>query len=369
MIPLSLKNLFADRARFAMSVAGIGFAVFLITLLLSLFRGWNEHVGSFVEHVPADIWVAREGAVDFLSLASPIPETLSDELGKIEGVSSVAPLVVMPTSFDCEGRRIETYLAGYDESAGIGGPLKITGGDSVPGEGGIIIDAALAKTEGLALGDLLVNSGRSFRVTGIAEGSNFVATQVSFVPIDAARRLLGMEKLASYYLITLEDPREAAGVAAQIERSLEGVDAFTSRAFADATRERTLRDIIPILIVVLVLAFIVGTALTGLLIYTATIEKAREFGILKAVGFTNRYLYGMVVQQSLITGMFGFMIGVVLNLAIGSFAEDLVPQFVVLVRWSDIAVVLGATLVMSILAALVPARRLAGIDPVMVFKA
>ncbi len=369
MVSVARKNLFAEKMRFAMSVSGIGFSVFLITLLLSLFRGWNDRVGSFVEHVPADVWVAREGTTDFLNPTSLLPESLGEELRAVEGVSSVAPLLVMPTSFQWDGKTVEMHLVGYDTAAGAGGPLKMTEGKPVPGDEEIIIDTALAKTRGVGMDDVLVNGGRSFRVVGLAEGGNFVATQVSFTPIEEARRLLGMEGLSTFYLLTLSDSAEAAQVVERIDSSMEGVSAFTGDEFAEATRERALRDIIPILIIILILAFVVGTAVTGLMIYTSTVEKAREFGILKAVGFTNRYLYTMVIQQSLLTGVFGFAVGVVLNLVVGRFAEDLVPQFVILVRWTDVAAVLGATLAMSALAALLPVRRLAGIDPVAVFKA
>jgi putative ABC transport system permease protein len=86
------------------------------------------------------------------------------------------------------------------------------------------------------------------------------------------------------------------------------------------------------------------------------------------VGFTNRYLYGVVLQQSLIVGALGFALGLVLNLVIGRLAESVVYQFVTLVKWQDMLAVFAVTLVMSFLAAYVPVRRLARIDPVAVFK-
>jgi ABC-type lipoprotein release transport system permease subunit len=53
---------------------------------------------------------------------------------------------------------------------------------------------------------------------------------------------------------------------------------------------------------------------------------------------------------------------------IAPFAQNLVPQFVVWVRWQDLLLITGATLLMAMIAALVPIRRLAEIDPVTVFK-
>jgi putative ABC transport system permease protein len=143
---------------------------------------------------------------------------------------------------------------------------------------------------------------------------------------------------------------------------------FTKDEFAANTRDRILSNVLPILLVVLLLAFIVGLAVAGLTIYTATVEKAREYGILKAVGFKNGYLFRTVLEQSIVTGFLGFLIGVGLTLAISRFASDLVPQFVTYIRPADIGFVAVATLVMSAVAAYIPVRRLSSIDPVAAFK-
>jgi len=165
------------------------------------------------------------------------------------------------------------------------------------------------------------------------------------------------------------DPAKRNERAAQLESAQPGIVAITGEDFAEATRERVLGDVIPILLVVLVLAFIVGLAVAGLTIYTATVEKSREFGILKAVGFTNAHLYRLVFEQSFVTAIFGFAVGMGLTLVATLFATDFVPQFVLLVRWQDVFIVAGATVLMALLAGYVPVRRLAAIDPTSVFKA
>jgi putative ABC transport system permease protein len=162
------------------------------------------------------------------------------------------------------------------------------------------------------------------------------------------------------------DPQD---VADEIPLQVQGVTTFTREEFTERTRERILGNILPILTMVLGLAFIVGLAVSGLTIYTATVEKAREYGILKAVGFKNRYLYRLVFEQALATGAIGFAIGATLTLLFSPLAGDMVPQFVTLVRWQDMLFVLFATVIMSLIAGYVPVRRLASIDPTMVFKA
>src|SRR3989304_543667 len=111
----------------------------------------------------------------------------------------------------------------------------------------------------------------------------------------------------------------------------------------------------------------VGLAVAGLTIYTATVEKSREYGILKAEGFTNRFLYRVVLEQSVVTSLMGFVLGAGATIIVGPLAQGLVPQFVGLIRWQDILGITGAALLMDVTPAFVPVRRLGPIDPATVF--
>ena len=91
-------------------------------------------------------------------------------------------------------------------------------------------------------------------------------------------------------------------------------------------------------------------------------------GILKAIGFTNWYLVRLVFEQSIVTGLLGFAIGTALTAIATRFVSDYVPQFVTLLRWQDIVLVLGTTLLMSLIAGALPVRRIAGVDPVEAFN-
>ena len=172
----------------------------------------------------------------------------------------------------------------------------------------------------------------------------------------------------TFFLLKLHDPEEAPALTQRLEASASGLIFFTGKDFADETRERILGNILPMLVVVLIVAFIVGLAVAGLTIYTATVEKSREYGILKAEGFTNLFLYRVVLEQSMVTSVLGFLLGVGAIVLVAPFARDLVPQFVVFIRWQDLLGVTLATLLMGLIAAFIPIRRLAQIDPVTVFK-
>ena len=374
MLLVARKNLLNERTRLAISVGGVALSVFLIGILLSLFRGWNEKVGEYVEDVPADLWVASEGATDFVTAASILSDSVGTRLGFLPEVETVGPLIVRPLEVSKSGGdhedAFDLQLVGYDPAIGLGGPLKVVEGKSPPGPGEIVIDEAMSDRYGVRIGDRLARGAESLTVVGVSSGGDFVFTQVGFVNLDTATDFLGVEppNRRTFFLLTLDDPSLREDLAARIEAAAPGLVLFTGDEFADETRDRILGNILPMLVVVLFVAFIVGLAVAGLTIYTATVEKSREYGILKAEGFTNLFLYRVVLEQSLVTSILGFLLGTGATILVAPFAEDMVPQFVVLVRWQDLLGITGATLLMALIAAFIPVRRLAEIDPVTVFK-
>lgn len=368
MLLVARRNLFSERTRLVISVGGVALSVFLITFLLSLFRGWNEKVGGFVEEVNADVWVARQGTTDFLAAASVLPlEGVDERLSRIQSVERWSPLIVRPMAATKDGTEMDVSLVGFDTESGIGGPVQMSEGKAVPGPGEVVIDEALSRRYGVKIGDTIGAGGRDWRVVGKSSGGDFVAAATIFIALDEAQDVLEMDGFATFFLLQVRPGREEV-VVGFVER-VPGILAITSDDFAAATRDRVLGDVIPILTVILVLAFIVGLAVAGLTIYTATVEKAREYGILKAVGFSNGYLYRVVFEQSLVTGLMGFLLGAGLTVLLGPFMQDIVPQFVIFIRWQDVLAVAGFTLLMAILAAYIPIRRLAAIDPVAAFNA
>jgi putative ABC transport system permease protein len=381
MLLLARKNLFSERIRLIISVGGVALSVFLITVLISLYRGWDEKVGLFVEESDVDVWIGTEGTNDFLAAASLVPtEGIQiDALTNRSEVEEWSPIIVRPirglaieVSDDGERTReeeVNIHMVGYDPATGMAGPVDVVEGSDTPGNGEVIIDKALQKRYGVGVGDLLEAGGREWKIVGISDRGDFVASQTVFVNLEQAQSTLGMQDSATYIGVRLTENYPAEDFVEVINSANAGAVAFTRGDFADNTRERILGNILPILTMVLALAFIVGLAVAGLTIYTATIEKAREYGILKAVGFKNSYLYRLVFEQSMTTGAIGFAIGMALTLIFAPFASDLVPQFVTLIRWQDVGIVFLATVLMSAIAGYVPVRRLATIDPTSVFKA
>lgn len=373
MLLVARKNLFAEKVRLAISVGGVALSVFLIGVLLSLFRGWSEQVGSFVEDVPADLWVASDFATDFAAAGSILPDYLGTQIELAPEAEVVSPLIVRPLEMSKAGEdpedTFDVQLVGYDPKIGLGGPLRVVEGKSPPGPGEAVVDKQMQKRHGVDIGDQLVRGNKTLTVVGFSEGGDFIYTQLAHITIDTAVDFLELnQQQRTFFVLKLTEGTDVDLFARRMAIVTPNVKYIPGQEFADETRDRILGNILPILIVVLILAFIVGLSVAGLTIYTATVEKSREYGILKAEGFTNPFLYRVVFEQSLIIGVLGFLVGAGLTFLIAPFAEDSVPQFVVFIRWQDILAVAGITLIMAVFSSYIPIRRLASIDPVTVFK-
>jgi len=124
---------------------------------------------------------------------------------------------------------------------------------------------------------------------------------------------------------------------------------------------------LPIVSAMVVIAFIVGVAIIALTVYTATIDKSREYGILKAIGIKDVQLYKVVFFQSLISSILGFIIGVSLSYVTSYILYTNMGLHSV-ITGQTLVYVFAVVLVMSVIATFVPIRRITQIDPAEVFK-
>jgi putative ABC transport system permease protein len=116
------------------------------------------------------------------------------------------------------------------------------------------------------------------------------------------------------------------------------------------------------------IAFAVGTAILGMVIYTATVERMREYGVLKAVGARNHHLYWLVTQQALTISMMGVALGIGLAWLATWVIMEVFPRFLVILQWNMILPTALTGIAMGLMAALLPARYVARLDPARVFR-
>lgn len=368
MISIAWKNLFYDKFRFLISIAGVAFSVLLILVLLGLFRGWKEKIVSYVGSVPADVWILQQGAEDFFDTLSILPQDLGAEIGSVENVKSVDPLVGRLVAFEHRDEKVNLFILGYDTRSRIGGPSKVIRGNPIPAAGEVIIDRIFAKKQDVTIGDKLTILGRDFRVGGISEGGDFVFYQLAFMKLEESQELFNSGPVVNFYVVSLNDSLRTEETMQLLHENVKGIETTKKKDFIVINQKRINDTFVPILTVLVGLGFLVGLTIVGQIIYTSTVERSREYGILKAIGASNFYLYQTIFQQSFTIGLIGFVVGVLLSFFAAFLFVQYVPEFVTVFWPRDVILTFGLTLLMSTVSGYLPAHRIAGIDPAIVFK-
>ena len=369
MTGIAWRNLVREKTLLVVSVGGVAFAVMLILLLQGLYTGVNEEAARYLRSVDADVWVGQVSTRGgFGHSVSVLPRELAEEVARVDGVGEVAPLLGRPVVVSSGGREADVFLMGFDPATGIGGPPNLVDGDATPGPGQIILDRVFAEEEGFGIGDVFEVSGQELRVSGIGSGGSSLITQYAWASIEDVARVSGTPGVVSYFVVRATPGTDAAALASDIADAVPGTTATTAPEFVSDSTADIRESFVPILFVLVVIAMVIGTAVIGLTIYTSVLEKRREYGVLKAIGFSNRRLLGIVWRQSLVAGLFGLAAGVALTLAVAALIEALVPAFVTILRPRDVLLVAAAATVMSVVASFLPVRPVTRLDPAEVFR-
>lgn len=296
---------------------------------------------------------------------SLLPATIGNQLSTINGVQSVTPFLGRQVNFETKKGEAIIMLVGIDATSPFR-PYAMVEGNPVPQSDEIIVDTAFAKKEHLHRGDQLTINGKTLAISGISSGGHILIYSYAFGAMEDVRQILNLQGITNYFLVKTDNP---AATKQAIERALPNVFVRNKQTFLDDNAAIVSETFLPIIGVLVLIALAIGIAVIGLTIYTATVEKRRKYGVLKAIGYTNGQLFCIALAQSLIAGIIGFVVGNILIIGVVWLAQTAVAGFQYEVGWKEIVAVGIVTLAMASLAALIPLKRLMSIDPAEVFKA
>ncbi len=113
---------------------------------------------------------------------------------------------------------------------------------------------------------------------------------------------------------------------------------------------------------------LIGLAVTALTLYTSTLSKRQEYGVLKAIGARNHHLYAVVIAQAFLSLALGTAVAVGLIWLTGRLLPLVVPGLHMTLTRDGVIRVLLASLAIGVVSALAPARQVARLDPARVFR-
>lgn len=369
MVSIARKNLFYNRTRFVITVAGVAFVIGLILFSAGMLLGTIRQATCYVDHTDADVWVTEEGE-DFYGF-SKIPNSFIEVVSNVEGVQSADTILLHPNNFVRDGQLSEQFeLIGYNVASGVGGPWEIREGTTVARDNELVLDYWYAREQGLQVGDAILvrnpNEGgeMSLRIVGLSEGTHSLRADYGFASYATAVHLSPIEGYTGFILLHTDDPQ---GVTERVN-ALDGLDAYTRDEIKGSITAYWGKVMGMGMGVTSLLTFIVGMVLVGLTLYTAVLEKTREYGVLKAIGATNRYLYRIIAEQAVIVALSGFLGGVVLSQIFYRLFLLAMPKMELQMHGYLLAGVAVLTVVMCLAASFLAIRQMTKIDPLIVFQ-
>ncbi|MFB6248599.1 MAG: ABC transporter permease [Salinibacter sp.] len=378
------------------AIGGVALGVASLLLSLAIVRGFSqkitEKIFGFGAHIQVRSYVEDQALTPAASLGEQIRSTA--------GVASVSPVVEDVVLLRQSDRSIDgVRLLGTDAAPSYLSQKMSEGTfalqSSPRGHAPLVVGSDLAQRLGLEVGQVVTafslregGTGRSrmapprvrqFQVTGIYDTSlSNIDDNFAFTRLKTARSLVGLSASAvSRFDVRVRDVSAVDSVAAQIEaavgfpasaRTIYNLQPYASLfAWVDLQQ-----GIIPLVIAVIVI--VAAFNIVGILLMII-LEKTREIGVLQSLGTSQTTLKRLFLAFGLLIGAVGTTLGAGLALVLGLLQKrfDLIPlpeeayymtTAPIALNPIDYLIVCVLTLLLCGLAAYIPARVAARIEPV-----
>ncbi len=368
LLEMVYKNMLRRKSRTFLSLLGIMIGVAAIVSLVGISNGLRSNALEVMSSLTGDITVTKSGQ-------AMAPQTMDQEvmstIEEIKGVKYVAPVVIIPEKEITSGRG-----AGSFEVYGID-PVteKLIGTAATEIKEGralrasdrykMIVGSSYAKAEDLRLGSKVEFYDHSFEIVGIIETGNSIMDQMRAIPIDIAREVAGMDPdILHMVRVKVEQPGTEKEVATRINLIVSDVEAKSS---AEQTKEigEFLDTIQTMTWAISAIAAIVGGIGIMNTMLMSVIERTKEIGVFKAVGWSNSDALKMILLEGSLLGVFGGVLGVLGGkIATSGLASYWGSLFQAEITTTLVGEVMLFAVSLGVVGGLYPAYRAASIDPI-----
>jgi len=373
MANLAWKNLIHDRVRLGVTLTGIVFALVLVLIQFGLFLGFLDTTANIVANSKADLWITAPG-IPHVNGATPFPESRRYRALSVDGVAKAEKYNIQFVNWKLPGGSQEAVqIVGFDLDSGLGGPWNLIAGsvEDLRGEDTVIVDELYKEKLGVTgIGHIAEIQGKRARVVGFTRAIRSFTTSpyvfTSFKNSLNYARVNVDETL--FLLLKLAPGADPAAVRTELLQQVPGVDVYTNPEFQKKTQNYWLFSTGAGITTLMgaALGLMVGMVVVAQTIYASTVDHIREFGTLKAMGAGNSYVYKVIIQQALISAVFGYALAIAAGYLVSKQSESgnaailLPPEM----AWGT----LGLAALMCVGASIISIRKATTIDPAMVFK-
>ncbi len=357
-----------------------------MTVLLSISDGMDAMMNDAMNDLAGGIGVYPHDAPMGFMVGGGTPFSISyaEEIEGIDHVKSVTPqvLVFVPNEVADFGDPLGVAVRGVDlardaQEEGPTSPSKIKEGRTIRGENEVVLGSALAaftsgeyaKVGGIIIMPVVGREPVTLTVVGIFETGNHYYDSSIYTDISTARGLvLGIDSdELNYIAVKADSTEDVEAVAQNIETMFENNEVPVKTVIASDMLE-TVNESMGVfhnfLWIVSLVAAIAGGISIFIVMLISVIERTKEFGILKAAGWSNRNIIGSVIVQSLSVALLGAAAGLILGYAAGKGIDEYLNFDVAIITWSLVLTIAGLGLAMGVFGGLYPALRAAKVSPI-----
>ena len=359
--PFSLLQMFwgsitARPLRSFLSVIAIAIQVILVLMIVGLTSGVISEWGKRVEGVGADIIVQPPNSSIFFAFVSVgMQEQLGEQFASLSGVDEVAPTVILTEPKNL----VMVYGIDFKSFNALSKGFLFRNGRPFEGPDEAIADDIIAQTRHLKVGSQITLLDHAFTVCGIVahgKGARY------FIPIRTAQEIAGAEKRVSMFYVRSKGDTEAAR--AQILKLLPEYSVRSLAEYVTLMTSSNLPQLRPFTRTMVALGIVVSFLVVLLNMHTMVLERTREVGILKALGFSRLDIVRMLLGETLILTLMGTGLGIALTFLTQAILKQTNPGLTLLISPTWIFSATALALVGAAMGAAYPALRAASYDPV-----
>ncbi|MBI3637795.1 MAG: ABC transporter permease [Candidatus Rokubacteria bacterium] len=377
-------------------VGGVFLGVAALIVVLAVMTGFQDGIREKIISANPHLLVFRLGAgglTDSSTVAARARET--------RGVRSATPFVLQQALFTTEGGGAH---GGLVRGVDLGAPtvaadlrVQLRSGSLAPlvgGQGGILLGVELARTLGVVTGDAvtvvspkgaltavgMVPKMRRYTVVGTVEiGLYEYDSSIAYLPLPAAQDFADLPAGVTGIEVKLDDPFAAKEIGAALVRRLGTT--YWVRDWMDMNRNLFAAlqlEKLALFVIVTIIVLVAAFAIIGHLVLLVA-EKRKEIGILKAIGASGASITAVFFTVGMLIGVVGTAAGSAVGLSliwvqntykIIRLAGDVyqIDHLPMKLSPGDFLMIIGATLLLSFLATILPARRAGALAPVDVLR-
>lgn len=372
MLALAWRMLMDTPFKSLGTLIGVIVSVFLMTQQTSLLTGILGRVTSFVNSTGADIWIVSQ-ATESTDATGAIPASYVGVAAGTPGAQWAAPVVQgIGRVIRPDGVQEFVKVLGVEAPRYAGLPTTLAPGtevDSLRASGRLLINWNDRPVfAGAEIGDRIEIGGQHAIIGGFFQGMDpHSPYYYVYANIDDARGLTRFpQDRVSFIAVGVQEGEDPADVRAALQSRLPNALVKTKDELS-AMEEHYFLARTPVGVVfgmgATVAAFI-GAAIVAVTMYSTAIDRARDFGTLKAIGARKRDLLQLLLLQALLFSAVGYALGM------GAFllVRYHVPQLPLVLPPKIAIGVFFAAVASCVLACFAAIRRVLSLDPAIVFR-